>query len=415
MFLYIIYASIILLASIPVLYFSVQKIIAEDVDEQLISQKNKFISRLSAEPLTPALIKSLQPHIFITKINSRRLRADSFYSINIFDSTAMEIEPFRILKSEFAMQENNYSLQISDSLVDAEDLKRSILKTVIIILMIMIGGLILINRQVSSNIWKPFYNSIKKLKQHKIETDEPLNFEKTRITEFAALNEALEMLSQRNAAVYQSQKEFSENASHEMQTPLSILQSKIDLLLQTSNVTPQQAAIIIDIENVNQRMKRLNKSLLVLTKIGNDQFEEKTEISITEILEKLASQYEDAVYQKKIIVTSNFLIEKKIFASKILIEIMLGNLFTNAIKHNIFAGTMSITAFREKILFCNTGKPRALEAAVIFNRFYKSSGDEGSIGLGLQIVKKIALINGFDIRYEFLNGQHCFAVHFIPG
>ncbi len=414
MFSYMIYASVLLLASIPVLYFSIQKIIAEDVDEQLILQKNKLINKLANEPSFSNFVQKLQPHVLIEKAGGNILIKDSFYTVEIYDSVVKEVEPYRMLKSYFHFQENNYRIQISDSLVDAVDLKESIVKIVGIILLLMVTGLIIINRFISSNLWKPFHETIKKLKNHSIENDTTLDLKKTSITEFAALNDTLTAMAGRNQKIFQSQKQFTENASHEMQTPLAVLQAKIDLLMQTNPVTPQQAAIIMDIENVNQRMNRLNKNLLLLTKIDNDQFGEKEDIHLAAMLEKSVEQYEFTALQKNIIVEINVEQNKKITANKTFIEIMIGNLLSNAIKYNIYKGKINISLTSHAIIFCNTGKNKPLNATTIFERFYKETSDSNSIGLGLQIAKKIATGNGLNIKYEFIDDLHCFTISFLP-
>ena len=208
--------------------------------------------------------------------------------------------------------------------------------------------------------------------------------------------------------MYQSQKEFTENASHEMQTPLAVLQGKLDLLMQTNPLSQEQSELITDLVDVNHRMNRLNKTLLLLSKIENNQFTEIEEISLKQVLEKLIEQYRFQAEQKNITITNNFINDIPITANRMLIEIMLGNFLSNAIKHNTLNGTIIITG--SEICFKNTGVAYELDKDKIFQRFQKQTASNNSTGLGLPIATKIAALYHFRVQYKYTNALHQFTL-----
>ena len=321
--LYILYASILLLIAIPILYFAIERRVVNEVDESLVEQKHKIISKLENTNEAGLLLwlQNIEQDVTITPARDGNNKQDKFYTIIVFDKIINEKSPYRILESNIILKGKLYNIQFKSSLIDSEDLIESIVKIVSILLLLMISGLALINRVMSKKIWKPFYSTIIKLNEFKIEKNEALQFEKTGITEFTDLNNAIVTLTNRNLETYQSQKEFTENASHEMQTPLAVLQGKLDLLMQTNPLSKEQSELIGDIADVNQRMNRLNKTLLLLTKIENNQFSETENISIKEILKKLIEQYSFQAEKKGINIRQNFTTDIEIKGNKMLVEI----------------------------------------------------------------------------------------------
>ena len=412
--LYILYASILLLMAVPVLYFSIHRRVVHEMDESLLEQSAKIINHLEntdTVSLTPWL-KNIDPDIIFIPSTGENIRRDTFYTAIIFEKISKEKSPYRVLEANVAFKGKLYILQIKNSLLDSEDLIESIVKIVALLLLLIITGLVLINHVLSKKLWKPFYSTINKLHDFKIETNESIQFDKTGITEFADLNKAITALTSRNKEVYQSQKEFTENASHEMQTPLAVFQGKLDLLMQTIPLTQEQSELISDMTDVNHRINRLNKSLLLLTKIENNQFADVESVSVKKILEKLTEQYRFHTEQQNIAINNILAEDIVVVANKMLIEIMLGNLLSNAIKHNFSNGSVIIEGNNTDIIFSNTGTETLLNADKIFQRFHKQTTDSAGIGLGLQITKKIADNYNFTIVYRLQNNYHCFILKF---
>ena len=410
---YLIYAAILLAIAIPVLYVVIQQIVAEDVDENLVAEKTGIIQKLEKSNNIGSInfLEDVDQDLTITKAITL-LQHDTFYTISVDDKIANEKIPYRVLESTITANGQAYTLQLRKSLLDSKDLIESIVLVMAVLLLLIVAGLIIINRAISKKIWKPFYSTLDKLHQYRVDKNEAMQLDKTTIDEFTDLNNTITALSQRNQKVYQSQKEFTENASHEMQTPLAIFQAKLELLMQTDPLSAEQAVLIEELTNVNQRMNRLNKSLLLLTKIENNQFLDKEPLSVNSMMGKLIEQYKFQAGKKNITIETQYTNDIPIEANKSLIETLLSNLLSNAIRHTIQDGHITIACKNSQLIIENTAKGNSLDTTKLFKRFQRQSSDAGSIGLGLEIVKKITTLYQFTIDYQFADNSHRFLVHF---
>jgi len=318
--------------------------------------------------------------------------------------------PHRVLTSHFTVNGQPCKLEISMSLVDKDELIKSIVTVQVFLLILLLIGLFMINRNLSKRIWKPFYTTLSKLRNYKVENDPPLKLEKASIAEFDDLNKSLEELTDRTHRSYLSQKEFTENASHEMQTPLAIFQSKVELLMQTTPLDEEQAQLISELSDASKRMSRLNQSLVLLTRIENKQFIKEEQVSLTMVLTDLLELYQPQLLQKEITVQRVFENDVLLQANRSLIEVLTGNLLGNAIRHNQTGGTIEAILKGQTLTVRNTGKPVALNSAKLFQRFQKESQDGDSIGLGLEIIKQICHLYGYTVEYKYADGLHAFAV-----
>jgi signal transduction histidine kinase len=410
---YFIFSAILLLAAIPFFYFTLQRIMVANIDENLITTKTLIIPRVreAISHNDQAPLSYFDYQILFEKSGKSRA-SDSLYTSELDDSFTNTSIPQRFLTSQIYINQQSYRLMIRTPLSDKNALIKRIVAAFMILLLLLFSGLLIINRVLSKKIWRPFYNTLQRLYNYRVDKQSVLTLEPTSVKEFNDLNKAIEQLAERDSRAYTSQKEFAENASHELQSPLAVFQSKLELLMQTKPLNEDQAALIDDLANASQRMGRLNKSLVLLTKIENNQFPEKETISIQELLQKLIDQYRFQADQKKIHFTVN--IQKNIVldASSTLVEIMIGNLLSNAIRHNISNGTIDIVVKEPEIIIRNSGKPFALDMNKIFKRFQKDSTDTASLGLGLEIVKKIADLNHYSIQYAYTDQMHNFSVRF---
>lgn len=410
---YLIYAAIVLLIAIPVLYFVIQQIVAEDVDENLVAEKSGIINKLEKANNLDSInfFAGIEQDFTIIKALTS-LPKDSFYSISVYDKTADETIPYRVLKSTITINSVPYTLQLRKSLLDSRDLIESIVLVIAVLLLLIITGLLVINRSLSKKIWRPFYSTLGKLHEYRVDRNEELHFDNTSINEFTELNNTISSLVQRNKQVYQSQKEFTENASHEMQTPLAVFQTKLELLMQTNPLSAEQAELMEELATATQRMSRLNKNLLLLTKIENNQFLEKEFISVSDIVTKLVEQYKFQADKKNIAVYIKYNETIQIEANKTLIEILISNLLSNAIRHTIQNGSISILCDKQQLLIENTSNGESLNSSKLFQRFQKQGTDDSGIGLGLAIIKKIISLYQFTIDYKFADNSHRFLIHF---
>lgn len=409
---YLVYSFIIVLITVVLFYFFIQYIVYEEVDESLIAQKEEIIQSIGSLTSDSSTIQEvLVPGIRLIP-SHHAPRHDTMYNVVVFDKISKEHIPHRVIESEIIIRNKPYTMVLKKSLIDNEDLIKSILFVMVISLVLILTGFLIINRIISKKIWKPFYITVNRLNTYEFESNNKIEFEETNIDEFNDLNHSISALIKRNLFVFQSQKEFTENAAHEMQTPLAILQGKVELLMQTDPLNADQANLISDLSNASQRMNKLNKSLLLLAKIDNNLFIEKEKISINEIIKKLLEQFAFLIDQKKIDVQCPDTPGMTVEANRSLIEILISNLMTNAIRHTPVNGNIIISVKNSELVIKNTAHDNSLDHSRIFQRFHKESQDTDSTGLGLAISEKICSLYHFPLQYFFEQGLHVFSIKF---
>jgi len=280
------------------------------------------------------------------------------------------------------------------------------------ILFILLVALFLINRLFLNNLWKPFNTTLQQIKQFNLSGKEKLHLEQSNISEFTELNNAVTIMTNRVSQDYDEIKNFTENASHEIQTPLAIIKSKLELLSQSENLKEEQMNTIQSVYEATNRLSKLNQSLILLTKIDNQQFKESEEVNISILINKHLSNYEELIAAKLITIKKNIDDNVKMNMNETLAEILISNLITNAIKHNIDNGIIEITLTNNYFSISNTGIPLQSDPSELFERFKKDTVSSESLGLGLSIVKKISERYGYEINYHYSDTLHTTSIKF---
>jgi signal transduction histidine kinase len=309
-----------------------------------------------------------------------------------------------------SIQGKSYVLQIQESLVSTTDLVSAIVVIQIVLITVLLVGLILINRKLSKTIWDPFYTILDKLKKYKIEKDMSIELPRSTTAEFRDLSATVSQLVSTSHHVYQSQREFTENASHELQTPLAVIRSKIDMLMQTP-LSEKQSELIHVMQDAAGRMARLNRNLLLLAKIENQQFLEREQVNLVLLVEKLIEQFREQIEQKGLVVETHQSNALSLLVNRTSMEVLITNLLTNAIRHSPPKSAVHIFYGKNRFSVSNAGEP-LLNPEKIFDRFQRASSSNGS-GIGLAIVKKICDSNGYKAQYQFENGMHVFTINFV--
>ncbi|WP_126244107.1 sensor histidine kinase [Chitinophaga rhizosphaerae] len=391
---------VLLMVAIPVFYYVLQRIVLSNIDASLVATKTQLIPRLRVMEMEPeALQPQLDDGVTLEKA-PRRPESDSLYTS----------DKYRLLTSYLVINQETYRLQIKSSLADHQRLIGSIIILQSVLLILLLTGLLLINQSLAKRIWKPFYQTLRKLRAYKVDDPAPLQLAPSGISEFGELNSAVEQLAERSRQSYLSQKEFAENASHELRTPLAVFQGKLEMLMQTTPLSEEQAALISELADASHRMTRLNKGLLLLTRIQNGQFPDTAAVFVRETARHLLAQYEPQIAQKGLKVEEDWLDELPVNMSPNLLEVLLGNLLSNAIRHNLPGGKIVVKGANGVLTVSNTGQAYPLQEDRIYQRFAKNSKDAESLGLGLEIVRKICDLYGFEVKYGWEKGMHNFQV-----
>ncbi len=408
---YLIYSVVVLLVVTPVFYLVIDRLFIEDVDEALLLQKQEIQVRIQKMKSASDLLMwaDLDGDVKITPADGKKFK-DSIYFIVQYDSLADEMEPYRVLSSTVTLENVPYHLTARISLVESEDLIEAIGLTQAIVLIILLAGLLIINWRVSIRIWKPFYDTLEKLENFEVEKTPQLVLGSSSVKEFMDLNNSIKRLADRNYKSYLNQKEFTENAAHEMQSPLAVFQSKLELLMQTKNLSEEQAQLMVSLLGATSRLSKLNKALLLLSKIENNQFIETESVNIVVLTNKLIEIFDKQAASSGIRIHTSFQNDLEISFNPTLIDILLSNLISNAIKHNSEHGVVTITISGREWRISNPGNPSIISPERIYDRFQKGDTNQTSTGLGLAIVKKICDSSGISVRYQYKNNSHLFSV-----
>lgn len=410
------YSLLVLILSIPAYFLIINTVWQEELDKHHKVVKHKIELELNDLHLgqdelakTLALWNRISPGTTITP--ARVLTPDSFYSNKRFDQHYGGNEQFRCLSTGIFIQNVPYHLLIETNMEEVDETILIIAAVTLFFFIFLLAGLIVLSRKLSKKIWRPFYHTIAALKAFDLNSQNKISLEDSNIIEFEELNVAVQKLIAKNAEVFRNQKEFSENASHELQTPLAMLQSKIDLLLQDDSLTKKQSATIESINTSLARISRINKNLLLLSKLENGQFPQREEYDISEGIPDICSFFKETLIAKNIIDKYEIAPSVSIQANKGLFDILFSNLFSNAVRHNDKGGEVITTLSPDGFTIVNTGNS-PLDGEKLFKRFITSSAINPSSGLGLAIAKEICRIHGWEISYLYKQGFHSFSVKF---
>ncbi|MBS1608860.1 MAG: HAMP domain-containing histidine kinase [Bacteroidetes bacterium] len=319
--------------------------------------------------------------------------------------------PYRQLTHVVPVNGINYQLVIKNSQEQKVALMKNFTKVVLFVFAGLCLATLLFNWIMSRRLWRPFHQSLQKIKAADLQQMKDMRFDKTGTYEFNQLNESLDAMSRKIYSDYISMKEFTENAAHEMQTPIAVVQSKLELLLQDGNLHDEQVQSLLQAEDALNRLSRLNQGLLLLAKIENNQFQAEGEVSFAAITSKYLSQFSELIHQKQLQVETEFTNDFKIPLHSFLADSMISNLLGNAIKYNYEGGKITIATTAHSYEVGNTSRQKAIPPDKLYKRFGNSSElAVKSNGLGLAIVKKIADTNNLAIIYEAGNNMHSFTI-----
>jgi two-component system OmpR family sensor kinase len=411
------YLAITLLLVIPIwagiFYVLILDEVYDNIDDDLKNSKIIIIRHAFANQ---ELLNS--PEFGINKFTIKPLPKGQYSNKEEF-STSKEFmeydndnEPIRTLKTVFNDDKGNpYELIIKASIVEEDELLEDLFLALIGLYVMLVISILAVNHLLLKKIWKSFYIILENLKEIKLGTGSKLKAIDSPIDEFNILEKEVEKMLNRNESIYSSQKQFIENASHELQTPLAISINKLELFAENSVLADEQLMEIGKITDTLNRLTRLNKSLLMLSKIENQQFSEEENINFNELILVLTDDYSDLADFKevKITVTENDTLYFKM--NKGLAIALISNLLKNALIHNHHNGFVNFMIDKNEITLSNSGNNSPLNSDVIFNRFYRHTTTNESTGLGLSIVKSI--INNYSIKIEYLfQNNHQFKIIF---
>jgi signal transduction histidine kinase len=397
--------AVLLVASVCY-YFIVRYVLIHQLDNTLKVEEAEILNYVKTNDRLPEASNYRDQHINFDEVTETFRR--KFSNINLYEERHHEYNVYRELSFPVIVNNKLYKASVTKSEEEVEDLVWLIVMITFCVIILLLLILFITNRVLLRKIWKPFYETLESIKTFNLSNKKNGGIEKTNIAEFDDLNIAVNTMRSRILKDYETLKNFADNASHEMQTPLAILNSKLDLLIQEPNLNESQTKQLQSMYDAMGRLSKLNQSLLLLTKIENNQFTKIDPLRLDILIKEKLLQLEDLMIAKHLQVQID-LKETVVEIDHYLADILLNNLLGNAIRHNHENGNIIISLNQGEMIISNTGSAFNFDEKNIFERFSKAENSEG-IGLGLAIVKQICDNYGFVIGYFFENGVHSFKI-----
>ncbi|HEV8508759.1 MAG TPA: histidine kinase dimerization/phospho-acceptor domain-containing protein, partial [Chitinophagaceae bacterium] len=347
---------IIFLLSATAFYFVIRYILLNQVDNDLRIEEREIETYVHEHGVLPEPIPVKDQKISYALVDHEFKRRK--FTTEHFEG---EKNSFRVLHFGVTTRENTYIATVAKSLEGTDDLTRSILLISLATILVILATSVVINRVLLKKLWQPFYNSLDILKNFRVDKKQSLNFPASQIDEFSFMNQTIQRTTNQAQQEYSLLKEFTENASHEMQTPLAIIRSKLDLLIQDENLSEDQSKTMQSAYSAIEKLSRLNQSLLLLTKIENNQYAETSSINLKgKITEKLAAFHE--LWQNQGISVTSSLQDANVNLNSELVDILLNNLFSNATRHNFSNGFINVNLQEKQLEISNSSNEKELNS-----------------------------------------------------
>lgn len=393
---------------------SLEQLTYHHIATRLTEKKHELIKHLSQKEIAAILNQQQsfidynilkEEYIVIKPIKYQPSLADHATFATEARTIEHETETYRILKSAFNFHGHSYYLEIGETMYTVEELKSTIKGFALLMLFIALTLTMLIDLTFTRFLLKPFYQIIdRKL----IKVNDPLNFDyekvKTSTQDFELLDNSISSLMTKISNLFMLEKQFIANVSHELLTPISIISSRLENILQQEGLTVEsENKIFASLKTLN-RMKSIINSLLLISKIENNQFNKTDQVVISDIIKEVSEELEDRLEDKKIQFNNHTYFAWTMQANRTLMYTLLFNIINNAIKYNKTNGGIFITDKLQDDVYTleitDTGigmNDKEIEMA--FNRFEKlDTNQQESHGLGLAIAKSISAFHNIGVQ-----------------
>lgn len=399
-----------------IFYFVTVEEINDEVDDLLRSYSEQLIAKKLANQELPVADIIAGMHYSISQVTEEY--ADShprtkYYDSDLYINETDEDEPARFLKTFFYDAEGRYiELIAAIPTFEKEDLIEAILWWIAALYLILLVTVIVITLAVFQKSIRPLYEILDWLNAYTPGKTQDKLAADTDIYEFRQLEKAVTEATDRSNEAYEKQKQFIGNASHELQTPLAVLGGRIDWMLDNDSLGEENIGELVKMKREVVHISRLNKTLLLLTKIDNGQFPDVMDVNLSSIVQSQKEMYEE-IFSRKNIHCSLEMQDSPVVVrmNETLATILVTNLIKNAFMHSPEGGIVTIALDGNGLAVENSGDS-PLDRERIFDRFYQGAKKEGSTGLGLALAKTIADKNGMQFSYSFADGRHRFRINF---
>ncbi|MGL5682031.1 MAG: sensor histidine kinase [Marinifilaceae bacterium] len=392
-------------------YVAIMDEVNDEVDDQLENYAENIIERVKeGRESRIGDNGSNNQYILLPLENFAIMEGVTLKDTTIVLTSMDETEPARMLTTQFIAQNVPYELKVFTPTIEKKDLRESILYWIIVLYISLLVLLMVIVSWVFFRSMQPFYKLLHWLDNYKTgQKNKVLNI-KTDITEFKKVNDAVIRYTNRTEKLFEQQREFIGNASHEMQTPIAICRNRLEILMEDESLSVTQLEELAKTYQTLEYLTRMNKSLLLLSKIDNGQFTESQDVNINHIITRYLEDYSEMFEHMDIRVEQRTEETLLVHMNVTLAEILISNLLRNAYVHNRPQGVINIVTTSGGLTVTNTAINGPLDTHRIFERFYQGTKKEGSTGLGLALVASICKLQHLHIGYTYSDGMHKFEV-----
>jgi signal transduction histidine kinase len=405
---------LVMLAGSVFLYFLMRGHILHMQEQQLHLKQNNIWRSFSDNP------ESLPLHIpgeyDITPERGAAIQVSDRPRDTILKFPGSPAETFNLLTTRFSDGEQAYLIT---SYISSKEVTHLIIKIAVadaLIFLLLLGAIVVVNRRISRRLWAPFYATMDTIRSYDVRQNETITLlANTSVEEFDRLNQTLTSLIEDVHRAYHNQKQFTENAAHELQTPLAIIRSKVELMMEGAALNEDTAYLLGEINEANERLSQMSRNLLLLTRIENRQFPEEENVYLSRLVQKQTAFFSDYFQEEVTKTTTDIAPGIRLTANAALLEILVNNLLRNAYIHNIAGGYVHVCLTPPDLLVENSGPEIEGDPARLFDRFKKGREDSRTTGLGLALVHQICQLYQFGVRYGYHGGVHQLRVTFANG
>lgn len=409
--------SLLLAAWAVLFYVTMIDEINDEVDDALESRAEVILTRVLAGRELPVPASEGNNAYFLNEVSAEYAATqprERYSDEEIFIPERDDEEPARVLRKVFHDRDGKwYELTVMTPTIEKDDLREAILGWIVCLYLFLLLMILLVTVIVLYRTMRPLYALLRWLDSYTVGAQNPPLAVETSVKEFRKLNDAARRYAERAESVFERQKQFIGNASHEMQTPLAVCRNRLEMLVDDAQtLSEEQLGEIAKVQRTLDYLVRLNRSLLLLSKIDNGQFPEAEEVDLNALVRRTAEDMEEIYAYRNMRFTLTDEGPLTVRMNPSLAGSVVANLVKNAFVHGDAGGEIAVTVAPRRFTVSNSGAGGPLDAGHIFDRFYQGAKKEGSTGLGLAVVDAVCRLYGAKIAYSYINGRHCFTVDF---